>query len=406
MSGILLLVIGLLAGDYIGEIEGANSNQQVFEDNFKHALVAGSKGKFAGWPANNGRNLWTWDDGNEILIGYTWGDYLVQKGHNLCSISKKKNEKAMGKSEISLLARSTNGGQSWIMERPNGFVGQGGELKDLKNKINFLDPGFVFRVVGAGYHGANQEKGEFFYSYDRGKSWMGPYRFVGLMKYKELRGLELTSRTDYVVNSSDEILVLGSVRIPGNGPRPWKRDRVFVSRSQDGGRSFHFIAWVVSPNDPHRAVMPSTVKISDKKLVSVIRRRDLKTNHCWVDAYLTEDVGQSWSFLSFVGDTGLHNGNPASLTQLRNGNLVAAYGNRNALHMIVRVSKNEGKTWEQEIVFRDSFYPDYHGDPDFGYSRIFENQQGRVVLIYYWATKIQPQQHISATIWNTDAVLP
>ena len=56
------------------------------------------------------------------------------------------------------------------MERPNGFVGQRGELKDLKNKINFLHPGFVFRVVGAGYHGANQEKGKFFYSYDKGKS--------------------------------------------------------------------------------------------------------------------------------------------------------------------------------------------------------------------------------------------
>lgn len=48
-----------------------------FEDNFKHALVAESKEKFAGWPPNNGSNLWTWDNGNGILIGYTWGDYLV-----------------------------------------------------------------------------------------------------------------------------------------------------------------------------------------------------------------------------------------------------------------------------------------------------------------------------------------
>ena len=48
LSGILLLVIGLLAVDYIGEIESANSNQQLIEDKFQHALVAESKEKFAG----------------------------------------------------------------------------------------------------------------------------------------------------------------------------------------------------------------------------------------------------------------------------------------------------------------------------------------------------------------------
>src|SRR5690606_35619186 len=102
----------------------------------------------------------------------------------------------------------------------------------------------------------------------------------------------------------------------------------------DGGRSFKFVGWVVPPFDdskvdhavkvkleednaqnPHpdecRAVMSQTIKLKNGKLISAMRRR--YKDHNWVDAYVSEDGGKSWTFLSEVGDAGAGNGNPPAL---------------------------------------------------------------------------------------------
>ena len=46
----------------------------------KHIAVYQEDGKFAGWPANNG--AWQFE-GDDILVGFTRGDYQLNDGHNI-----------------------------------------------------------------------------------------------------------------------------------------------------------------------------------------------------------------------------------------------------------------------------------------------------------------------------------
>jgi len=364
----------------------------------EHVLVAGAPGSFAGWPANNTSGQWSWDGGRELLIGLTWGEWFLREGHNLKPVE--------GRPYTTKLARSTDAGRSWTVEDPEGFVGDGGEAIPPPGGIDFSDPGFALRVVGIGYHGASRPRGAFFHSRDRGRSWSGPYGFGGLVDHPELAGTEITSRTDYVVLGPDELLLLMSARAAEEGSAPWKSDRVFAARTRDGGASFGFAGWVVPPSDPHRAVMPASIRLPEGRIVTALRRRDLATDACWVEALASDDGGESWAVLGRIGETGHRNGNPPALARLADGRLAAAWGNREALQMQARLSSDGGATWGPEVVLRDDFQADEHGDPDFGYPRLFQRPDGRLVVTYYWATAERPHQHIAATIWDPGAAPP
>jgi len=350
----------------------------------KHITVYEESGVFAGWPANNG--LWCWD-GEEILVGLTAGAFEEKPGHNI----KEPYH--------SLLVRSIDQGESWTVVQPATFVGSGEVARPLANEIDFTDCGFAMRVVGTGYHGSVRPMGAFYVSRDRGDSWQGPYSFGALRHCRELRDLEITSRTDYVVEGRHECLLLMSAR--GAGPA-LTMDRVFCARTTDGGRSFRFVSWIVPPTDPYRGVMPSTVRCDSGKLISAIRRREPGTQHCWIDAYTSVDDARSWALASRVGDTGGRNGNPPALTRLHDGRLCCVYGERATCRIIARYSADEGSMWGQDIVLRSDYERDSHDDPDLGYPRVAQRADGRLIALYYWATKSMPHQHIAATIWDPE----
>lgn len=347
----------------------------------QHVIVYAEPDRFAGWPANNG--VWIW--GDEILVGFTTGGYSVSTSHNI------------EKPYQSLLARSLDGGLSWQIETPTNFVGIGKPLSPVTTKINFAHPDFAMRVEGCAYHGSKNPHGGFYCSYDRGKTWQGPFQFNGLSALSQFTGADMTPRTDYLVIGQDACLVFLSAR----SNEQWGADRTFCARTNDGGRSFDFVSWVVPPDDPYRAVMPNTVYCSSTKLISALRRRDMENTQgdCWIDAYASFDTGQTWSFLSRIGETGGYNGNPPALVRLKDGHLCCVYGNRNQRQLIARYSQNEGATWGKEYILRD----DYHSgldDQDFGYPRLVQRTDGCLVTIYYWASQEHPQQHITATIWE------
>ena len=345
----------------------------------EHVVVFAEKGRYAGWPANNG--VWIWS-GQEILVGFTVGACAEQQGlHNI--------EPPFG----SLLCRSRDGGQTWRQEDPDHFVGDSGELTDPPRKINLNHSGFAMRVVGDGYHGNSEKCGGFFLSYERGVTWEGPYRFNGLANEPQLEGMVLTPRTDYLVDGTATCLVLLSAR---RGDQ--MDDRVFCARSLDGCETFRFESWMVPPSDPFRAVMPSTVQCDEGRLVAAVRRRETPKDICWIDAYVSTDAGRSWTCLGKVGDTGGNNGNPPALVQLADGRLCCVYGRRDRRQIVARLSEDEGQTWGKEAVLRDDFV--LEGGPDLGYPRVVQRADGRLVAIYYWATHEVPEQHIEATIWD------
>ncbi len=356
-----------------------------------HVMVAGEPGMFAGWPANNG--IWSWDDGREILVGFTYGRFIEQPGHNI----EGMGDTATGL--LSRLARSTDGGLSWQVEAPDHFVGDGAKIVPSDGGIRFTCSGFAMRVVGTGYHGSKDSQGSFYGSVDRGRSWHGPYRFIGLMDETQLQNMEITSRTDYLVTGEDSCLLFMSARPRSHGGG---RDKAFVAETTDGGRSFQFVTWIVPLSDPYRAVIPSTVQLPDGSLVTVLRRRnpDDGGQACWVDCYGSVDHGRSWSFRSRVGETGGENGNPPALAVLDDGRIACTFGDRDRGILAVRMSSDGGECWSNETVLRDDFLPDRHGDMDFGYPRLVQNERGDLVAIYYWATKENFHQHIAATVWS------
>ena len=359
----------------------ATGQTPLFND-LKHVVVAGKEGRFLAWPANNG--MWTWDEGYEILIGYTDGPWVEQEGHNI------------GHPQLTKLGRSVDGGLTWTSESPKNFIGYEGKPVPSPGNFKFDHRGFALRVAATGYHGTDDPTGRFFVSFSRGKTWQGPYRFNGLNNDPNLKGMQITARTSYLISGSDTCQIVMTARNP-NLEHANRRDKPFVAETNDGGKSFQFISWVVPWSDPYRAAMPSSVRIHNGKIVVATRRRNPRDiePQCWVDCYVSSDNGRSWSFLSKVGLTGVHNGNPPGLTLLRDGRLACAYGNRSTRQILVRLSENEGATWGKEYVIRDK--PLNH---DIGYPQITQNGRGEIVAVYYLATEDTPHSHIETAIWS------
>ena len=256
----------------------------------RHVIVCHEPGRFCGWPANNG--VWAWQ--NEILVGFHQGDYVPKDcGHSI------------GGNGRNLLARSLDGGETWTIEDPCNFVGDGGKAVSCPGNINFAHPDFAMRCGGS----------EFFISCNRGKTWDGPYNFPDFGLHPKL-----TSRTDYLVNGKQDCLVFLSAKEPR--VEAGLHDRAFCARTTDGGKTFKLLSWMTGEPIKIRSVMPSTVRCSQNHLVSAMRRRlDVnisgphKMRKCWIDVYQSRNEGQTWEFLSQVADTGASNGNPPSLVR-------------------------------------------------------------------------------------------
>ena len=357
----------------------------------KHGVVWEEVGYFGGWPANNG--AWIWD-GTQILVGFTIGTFVERSGHNIT------------KPYASVLSRSTDGGETWKMETPRPYVGHPPGLQTLTSPLDFTAPGFAMRVVGSGYHGSEEPRGGFFASTDYGQHWAGAYSFEAgprgpLHSIPELEGLTLTPRTDYLVEGQHTCRVFLSAREPGN----WASEKVFAVLTRDGGLTFDFGGWVVPRTDRYRAVMPSTVRVSETRLVSAIRRRDLEKDDMaddstWIDTFASPDNGFHWFYQGRVSGTGPGNGNPPALVRLEDGRLCCVYGHRGRRQMEARLSKDGGAHWGPVIVLRENFQVDAYDTADFGYPRAMQRHDGALVVIYYWATRTIPHQYIAATIWH------
>jgi len=342
----------------------------------EHGFAVQQAGVFYGWPANNG--IWTWNRGREILLGFSYGKFVEQAGHN--TFEQKDDDG---------LARSLDGGLTWQVENPVNYIPDAGTSSSSPGGFVFDAPGFAMRI----------KYGRFLVSQDRGKSWQGTCHFDSLTNATELRGMRLTSRTGYVITGRNSCLIFMSAQ-------PMDKeyeDKSFVAETTDGGKSFQFISWIVPQDDPYRAVMPAPVRMRDGVLAVALRRRIPEADDmCWVDCYGSRDNGRTWTFLSRVSDTGKHNGNPPALAVLRDGSLACAYGDRTRIKMYLRLSRDVGRTWGEEIVLRDDFQMDRFSERDFGYPRLARNDRGELVVLYYWATKETFNQHIARTIWTPE----
>jgi len=349
-----------------------------------HIPIYDVDGRFGGWPANHG--IWSW--GDEILVGFGAG-YYKNLGPTRHAIDRERPE-------YHLLARSLDGGQHWKIFNPSekgGVLLGTAEMRhgtvppgyreatpvDCPGGIDFTHPDFAMTVRMSGVHTGQSR---FYYSYDRGRSWKGPFKLPALGQ----RGI--AARTDYVVNGKrDCTLFLTASKSNDREGRP------FCVRTEDGGKSWAFLSYI-GPEPEGFSIMPSTVRLDRDTLLCTVRRRE--GDKRFIAAYRSTDDGKSWTYLNTpVPDAG--EGNPPCLIKLRDGRLCLTYGYRAAPFGIrARLSSDQGMTWSsQPIILRND-----GGGRDVGYARTIERPDGKIVTVYYFQPQDDVDRKVIATIWD------
>ncbi len=341
----------------------------------KNTVVFAEAGRFGGWPANHG--IWSW--GDEILVGFEVGYFKASdRGHSI-DYSRPAEH---------VLARSLDGGETWVTERPDGLRpppgekvagvptgGQGRPVRECAGGMDFSNPDFILTArmtsIDAGVS-------RYYFSNDRGHTWDGPCRLP------DFGQPGIAARTDYLVNGKHDMTMFLSAAKSNR-----KEGRVICVRTRDGGKTWKFVSYVTpEPEGDEYAIMPASVRLDARTILTAVRYRK------FIDTYLSRDDGGSWERLGRPApETG---GNPPSLLKLKDGRLALIYGRRLAPFGIrARLSSDSGKTWTDEIVLRED-----GAAWDLGYVRSAQRKDGKIVSVYYYNTKEHPERFIGATIWN------
>lgn len=333
-------------------------------------IVYAEEGMYAGWPANHGAWQWSNEYGEEWLVGFLRGKYVRQSMHNI----RPPYEYCF--------ARSLDEGATWSIENH----GQEFDAQTIFHPAPHFDMrDTIRRVCGVYDHGGDHTDahGGFFLSHNRGLNWHGPYCFAGLEDQFDQEELHCTSRQ---CELPGERLIFLS-----NADRyQWGTDRIFVAEHQPRSDRFKFLSYI--DGGQYRAVMPAAAMLGHQIVVACRRRNK---GDCWIDSYISDDGGRSWSDGTLISDTGGANGNPPALIE-SDGTLICAYGNRKLGTINVRFS-GDGRHWSGPTVIAEGSQSK-SGYYDLGYPRLFRKQDGKVAVVYYIATKDIPQQHIAMEI--------
>ena len=332
-------------------------------------------GRYGGWPANH--HIWSW--GNEVVVGFEAGYFKFSETNHAIDFNKPAEH---------LLARSLDGGVTWTTEKPQGLKPppglkqagvatepDGNAVTQLKTAINFLDPNFAFTARMADIHVGPSR---FAYSYDRGKSWNGPF----LLPDFGTKGI--AARTDYIVDGVNTMTIFLTAAKSNS-----KEGRVLCARTIDGGRTWKQLSWVTpEPEGIDYAIMPSSVRLSTNSILTLVRYRD------FIDSFRSDDNGSSWHKVNRVANE--IGGNPPMLVKLRDGRLVVTYGFRKAPFGIrARVSDDAGEHWGEEIILRSDA-----ATWDLGYTRTVQRPDGRMLTVYYYNDAPDKERFIGSTIWD------
>lgn len=350
-------------------------------ENIKHVQVYYEDGKFAGWPANNG--VWSWEE--EILVGFVQADHMERSGHTYDSSTS-----------LYKYARSLDGGETWVIEDAyeSGHTAVAHDHKNIEalstpepllNSINFKHPDLVFTITRENIHDGQSF---FYYSYDRGKQFNGPFILPSLNTHG------IAARTDYIVDSENEVSIFLTIAKENR-----REGKIAMFRTKDGGLTWENHAWIGDEPEGFD-IMPSSIRLSDNKILTTIRSREFEPRRDFIKAFRSDDNGTNWTELNEpVYDTGW-GGSPPALLKMQDGRLALAYIFRSKYgsRVHLKFSSDEGASWSHEVTLRS----DDNATNDVGYPRIIQRPDGKLVIFYYWnhaaSAENEPYRYIAATI--------
>lgn len=368
---------------------GVNHNKEFSKydnpDNIRHLKVYYEEGKFAGWPANNG--IWSW--GDEILVGFVQADHMERSGHTYDqSTTRYKYARSLDGGETWSIEDAYNAGKTALSHDHKG-VEPKSTPQELNESIDFSHPDLVFTLSRMNNHDGPSH---FYYSYDRGKQFEGPFVLPNLGTPG------IAARTDYIADGKNEASVFLTIA-KGNQ----REGRVAMFRTFDGGLTWTNHAWLGDEPEGFD-IMPSSVRLSQNEMLTTIRSRDIDPRRDYLKAFYSDDNGDNWKKLNEPAfDTGA-GGSPPALVKLQDGRLALSYIFRSKYgsRVHLRLSDDNGQSWSHEITLRSND----DATNDVGYPRMVQRSDGKLVVVYYWNHAADednpPYRYIAATIVDPD----
>lgn len=355
------------------------------ETKVQHGIVYYEEGRFGGWPANHGK--WIWDE--EILVGFVEAAHKDRSGHNYDQSTARDK-----------YARSRDGGLTWNIEDAyeKGQTGwrynnrlpddKADKPVDLSESINFKHPDLALTFLRATN---NTGPSHFYYSYNRGNSWNGPFRLP------DMGTNGIATRTDYIIDGENELTAFFTVAKSND-----REGRILCARTKDGGLSWEKVAFVGLEPEGFD-IMSSSVRLSSSEILTVIRTRT-KDRQDLLTSYRSKDNGKTWEKQKDpVADTG-RGGSPPALLKLKDSRLALGYIYRSEYgsRVNVKFSTDNGMNWSDEIILRCC----EGTNRDCGYPRMMQRPDGKLVMVYYWNNAKQegskPYRYIAYTIFDPD----
>ncbi len=203
--------------------------------------------------------------------------------------------------------------------------------------------------------------------------------------------IPLTSPHGPMITRDGEILHVGSLGSSEKGA-----PGIYVERLNGDCNVLSAPQLIMAPPDKDTGVCePYAAEMPNGDILVAIRVQNKPKNIYTVYLCRSTDGGKSFSEPQPTG----WNGMPAHIFVTSKNEVVLAYGRRQMpMGIRVRVSRDNGFTWSEEIVLRDDGI-----DWDLGYPTTTENKNGELVTVYYMKdNKSRHENRICYTIWTLD----
>jgi len=161
-----------------------------------------------------------------------------------------------------------------------------------------------------------------------------------------------------------------------------RRDRVFVYRSRDDGKTW---AEPAAMDDANLRNETALLHLGAGKWLAAARSSELTL-------YRSEDDARTWQMVGPVTGRSMH---PGHFVRLRDGRLLLTYGNRTQQRGVeIRFGDPQGMQWTQPRVVADF-------ETDGGYPSSVQLPDGQVLTVFYAKkTPYHDRYHMGAAVWD------